>query len=76
MGASETTCPTRWSESLHADLLAIYKDYSAISKFVVALAEQRSGEVWDLVRSIWTTSKFLQVLAGLIAHIIMFGRCC
>ncbi|EPS59234.1 hypothetical protein M569_15575 [Genlisea aurea] len=29
-------------------------------KPLVPFAEQRSGEVWDLVRSMWSTSKFLQ----------------
>ena len=57
---------TRWCEGLHAALSAVLDNYRAMAPLLKEELKSKKGPAWDKVRASWFTTRFVELLAGLI----------
>ena len=58
--------PGRWSEGLFQALSAILDNYAAMAPLLRETLRARKGAAWARVSSMWFTTRFLEMVAGLV----------
>ena len=64
--SSKVIILTCWCEGLHAALSAVLDNYRAMAPLLKEELKSKKGPAWDKVRASWFTTRFVELLAGLI----------